>query len=277
MNGPPLRESDGRTHYKEERDERDRPHTAGSLRHIRPALHPLGVFCKDAAFPGGAADAWLEPRDSMQRIPASSSVMAGLALSLAAIAGTPAQAAVQRQLQTTPTTVAVYASVLHHINPQMPQWQSRDLARRVLVNAERWRLDANMLVAIVTVESRWHTHAVSRAGAIGLGQLMPGTAARLGVDPRNPGENISGAARYLSGLMRRFGSNHFSLVFAAYNAGPKAVTEYGGIPPYGETEHYVVSVMNAWEHLSKTVRVPSEALAYARAPDIDYWLDGSIR
>ena len=195
-----------------------------------------------------------------------------LAVLVVATGSRPARAAIQAPLPATPQTIAVYATVLHHINPQMPSWQSHDLARRVLVNAERWQLDANMLVAIVSVESRWHTHAVSSAGAIGLGQLMPGTAARLGVNPRNPGENLSGAARYLSGLVRRFG-NHYSLVFAAYNAGPKAVAEYGGIPPFYETEHYVVRVLATWHHLTKTVRLPADTLAYARAPDINYWLD----
>ena len=140
-----------------------------------------------------------------------------------------------RPVPATPTAIAVYAKVLRHINPQMPGWQSRDLARRVLVNAVRWRIDANMLIAIVTVESRWHTHAVSSAGAIGLGQLMPGTAALLGVNPRDPKQNLSGAARYLRGLIQRFGHKNYDLVFAAYNAGPHAVSEYGGIPPYEET------------------------------------------
>ncbi|HVN68675.1 MAG TPA: lytic transglycosylase domain-containing protein [Candidatus Binatia bacterium] len=186
----------------------------------------------------------------------------------------PARAA-QRAIPATPTAIAVYASVLRQINPQMPGWQSRDLARRVLVNAERWRIDANMLVAIVTVESRWHTHAVSRAGAIGLGQLMPGTAAHLGVDPHDPVQNLSGAARYLRGLVGKFGRKHYELVVAAYNAGPKAVTEYGGIPPYDETQNYVVRVFDTWQQLAKSVHLP--AAAYAVAPahglDVDYWLE----
>jgi soluble lytic murein transglycosylase-like protein len=190
------------------------------------------------------------------------------------LTGLPAQAA-HRVVPATPIAVAVYARVLSRINPEMPHWQSRDLARRVLLNAERWRLDANMLIAIVTVESRWHTHAVSRAGAIGLGQLMPGTAADLGVNPRDPVQNLSGAARYLRGLMGRFGTKHYDLVFAAYNAGPKAVIEYGGIPPYDETQNYVVRVLATWQELSKTVHLP--AGAYAAMPvhglDIDYWLD----
>ena len=177
----------------------------------------------------------------------------------------------------TPSAIAVYAKVLHHINPQMPSWQSRDLARRVLVSAERWRLDATMLVAIVTVESRWHTHALSRAGAIGLGQLMPGTAANLGVNPRDPAQNLSGAARYLRGLISRFGADHYSLVFAAYNAGPKAVTEYGGIPPFDETQTYVVRVLDTWQYLAKMIHLPPGALAAlpAHGRDIDYWLESN--
>jgi soluble lytic murein transglycosylase-like protein len=189
---------------------------------------------------------------------------------------TPAQAA-HRTVPATPAAIAVYAKVLRHINPQMPGWQSRSLARRVLVNAERWRIDATMLVAIVAVESSWHTHAVSSAGAIGLGQLMPGTAASLGVNPHDPAQNLSGAAHYLRGLMQRFGPNHYDLIFAAYNAGPKAVKQYGGIPPYDETENYVVRVVNTWARLSKSVHLPAEAYVTwpAHGLDIDYWLNGT--
>ncbi|HEY2473326.1 MAG TPA: lytic transglycosylase domain-containing protein [Candidatus Cybelea sp.] len=188
----------------------------------------------------------------------------------------PAEAANRAVVPATPDAIAVYSKVLRHINPQMPSWQSRNLAQRVLVNAERWRLDANMLVAIVTVESHWHTHAVSRAGAIGLGQLMPGTASLLGVNPRDPAQNLSGAARYLRGLVEKFGTGHYDLVFAAYNAGPKAVSEYGGIPPFDETQTYVARVLATWERLSRTVHLSA---AYASLPahgfDVDYWTDGS--
>ncbi len=184
----------------------------------------------------------------------------------------------QKPVPATPSTIAVYARVIRHINPQMPGWQSRFLARRVLVNAERWRLDANMLIAIVTVESRWHTHAISRAGAIGLGQLMPGTAEGLGVNPDDPVQNLSGAARYLRGLMQRFGSKHYELVFAAYNAGPRAVSEYGGVPPYDETQNYVARVLDTWEHLARTVHLPANTFAVAlpaHGLDVDYWLDAT--
>ena len=203
---------------------------------------------------------------------ATVALLFGAALSTSA----PASAA-ERPLAVTPATIAAYASVLRHINPQLPKWQSQDLARRVIVNAGRWRLDANMLVAIVTVESRWHTHAVSRTGAIGLGQLMPGTAAMLGVNPRNPGQNLSGAAHYLNGLMHKFGTN-YDLVFAAYNAGPKAVDQYGGIPPFDETQRYVVKVRSAWNALAQMVHLPGDAYDdVATAPDAKYWTDAATR
>lgn len=189
---------------------------------------------------------------------------------------TPAEAA-QRVIPATPLAVAAYARVLTHINPSMPRWQSHDLAKRVLVNAERWRIDATMLVAIVTVESRWHTHALSPAGAIGLGQLMPGTAASLRVNPRDPGQNLSGAARYLRGLVGRYGRRHYDLVFAAYNAGPHAVGEYGGVPPYEETQQYVTRVLSTWQALSRIIHVPAAAYDSAdeHSADAAYWLEDS--
>ena len=225
VNRIPLRPSDHAAHH-DEQDEHDRK---------RPASISPGARTRSAASGRRLRGRARTHRPHMRKTIAS--LLAGTAFACALLLSTVAPArAYHRVVPATPAAIAVYSTVLRHINPQMPGWQSRDLARRVLVNAERWRIDANMLVAIVTVESRWHTHALSPAGAIGLGQLMPGTAALLGVNPRDPKQNLSGAARYLRGLEQRFGSKHYSLVFAAYNAGPKAVTEYGGIPPYDETE-----------------------------------------
>lgn len=190
--------------------------------------------------------------------------------------GTAAQAAARPAVSlSAPTTVAAYAGVLHRINPQMPQWQSHLLASHLLNSAAHWKLDPNLLVALVTVESRWHTQAESRVGAIGLGQLMPETAHSLHVDPHNATENLSGAARYLSGLLTRFRfhSNHIQLACAAYNAGPEAVSEYGGIPPYAETQNYVVRVMDAWHNIAKSVHV-SRVAARSNAADIAYWTGG---
>lgn len=89
-------------------------------------------------------------------------------------------------------------------------------------------------------ESRYCADAVSPQGALGLGQLMPGTARELGVDPLDPTENLMGAARYLRTQLDTFGDTPLAL--AAYNAGPGAVTTYRGVPPYPETQAYVREV-----------------------------------
>jgi soluble lytic murein transglycosylase-like protein len=212
-------------------------------------------------------------------------VLAALGLLLCTVGAIPASAAPAAQANN-PVAIRAYAGVLRKINPQMPIWQSQDLARHVLLNARRWKIDANMLVALVTVESAWRTHAESWAGAIGLGQLMPGTAHTLHVNPRDPYQNLQGAARYLYGLLTRYRGKHnrYALTFAAYNAGPHAVAEYGGIPPYSETQNYVVKVMDTWQRINSAVRIPKirEALrgtAVAAdasiSPDLDYWTAAS--
>ncbi len=95
--------------------------------------------------------------------------------------------------------------------------------------------------ANIAVESAFNPDARSSVGAIGLGQLMPGTADLLGVDPHDPEDNLRGSARYLLAQLEDFGAADLAL--AAYNAGPKAVREYGGIPPYAETEGHVAKVL----------------------------------
>ncbi len=95
--------------------------------------------------------------------------------------------------------------------------------------------------ANIEVESAYRQDAVSTAGAIGLGQLMPATARDLGVDPRDPLQNLDGSARYLAMMLDTFGDPRLAL--AAYNAGPDAVRQYGGIPPYRETQNHVARVM----------------------------------
>ncbi|HEY3066175.1 MAG TPA: lytic transglycosylase domain-containing protein [Methylomirabilota bacterium] len=109
--------------------------------------------------------------------------------------------------------------------------------------AERHGVPENLVIAIIAIESRFDTHAVSRRGARGLMQLMPATAAALGVrDSFDPEENIDGGVREVRRLMNRFGNN-LPLVLAAYNAGEQAVIQHGGIPPYRETRTYVARVI----------------------------------
>ncbi|MEP2921138.1 lytic transglycosylase domain-containing protein [Sulfitobacter sp.] len=103
--------------------------------------------------------------------------------------------------------------------------------------AKRHNVPQDLFLRLVNQESRWNHKAVSHAGAIGLAQLMPGTAAGLRVDPHVPSQNLDGGARYLRAQYETFGD--WRLALAAYNAGPGAVKKYGGIPPYRETKNYV--------------------------------------
>ncbi len=107
--------------------------------------------------------------------------------------------------------------------------------------ARKHGIPEDLFLRLVQQESGWNPDAVSSKGATGLAQLMPATAATLGVDPTDPRENLEGGARYLRQMYDKFGS--WRLALAAYNAGPAAVEKHDGIPPYAETENYVVAIL----------------------------------
>lgn len=107
--------------------------------------------------------------------------------------------------------------------------------------ARKHDVPEDLFLRLVQQESRWDAAAVSEKGATGLAQLMPETAEALGVDIADPEANLDGGARYLRQMYDRFGS--WDLALAAYNAGPGAVEEHDGIPPYAETEDYVKAIL----------------------------------
>ncbi len=111
---------------------------------------------------------------------------------------------------------------------------------------QKYGVDPSLVKAVIGAESGFDRMAVSPKGAMGLMQLMPGTALSLGVfDPFDAGQNIEGGVKYLSNLLERFGGN-VTLAVAAYNAGPGAILKYGTVPPYQETGTYVKKILASY-------------------------------
>jgi len=118
-----------------------------------------------------------------------------------------------------------------------------DLSSLIQSTASKYSLDPNLLNAVVQQESSGNPNAQSPAGAQGLMQLMPATAAQFGVtDPFDPAQNLDAGANYLSTLLTQYNGDT-SLALAAYNAGPGNVSKYNGIPPFQETQNYVSSIL----------------------------------
>lgn len=136
-----------------------------------------------------------------------------------------------------------------------------ELAERA---GQLYGLPPKIMSALVWQESRANPSAISSAGAIGLAQLMPGTARDLGVNPYDPWENVLGGAKYLRQQWDRFGS--WPLALAAYNAGPGNVLTYGGIPPFKQTVDYVEKVLGMYFTLVPVPASPAPVTARAAAP-----------
>ena len=133
-------------------------------------------------------------------------------------------------------------------------------------NASTWQVDPALIKAVIANESGFNANATSKVGAQGLMQLMPETAASLGVrDAYDPAQNVAGGARYLRGLLDRFGGDK-RLAIAAYNAGPGAVEKYRDVPPYAETRSYVQNVLASFDKYSSSSRLASRSRCSRHPP-----------
>jgi soluble lytic murein transglycosylase-like protein len=126
-------------------------------------------------------------------------------------------------------------------DPRFPMTMHPVLIGYLNEAATRFSVDPALVQAVAWQESKFRSDAISPKGAIGIMQLMPATARQLGVNPYDPRQNIYGGVAYLSMLLTRFNGDT-RLALAAYNAGPEAVAQYRGIPPFRETQNYVKSI-----------------------------------
>lgn len=146
-------------------------------------------------------------------------------------------------------SIAWYVQRIRQYNRGISAATAQKIASLVLGKGNKYGVDPRLVFALIAQESRFNPHAVSPVGARGLGQLMPGTAAQLGVsNPFDITQNIDGTVRYLATQLKRFGGD-MRKALAAYNAGPGNVAKYKGIPPFRETQNYVRVISTHYQRL----------------------------
>jgi soluble lytic murein transglycosylase-like protein len=151
----------------------------------------------------------------------------------------------------------IYSRFIRHENPRLSEGEATRIAQGIIGFSLQYKVDARLIMAMVMVESGFDPNAVSRTGAMGLGQLMPGTASDLAVShPFDSMDNLYGTVKLVRSNLDQYkaqtGKDFDALVLslAAYNAGPGAVRRAGGVPAYQETQNYVRKVISLYYQLS---------------------------
>lgn len=146
--------------------------------------------------------------------------------------------------------------------PAAPAPKPQDMASVIGSASDHTNLDPALINSVIRAESGFNPKAVSRKGAVGLMQLMPGTASQLGVkNPFDPSANVEGGSRYLRELLDRYNLDLVKAL-AAYNAGPQRVQQFGGVPPYYETQAYVARIIRDF---NRQKQAEKKAVAKAKA------------
>src|SRR5688572_26910290 len=150
---------------------------------------------------------------------------------------------------------------------RLPKGDTRPYLNEILEASSRYGVPDQLVTAVIRAESGFNPRAVSRKGAQGLMQLMPGTASMLGVrNSFDPRDNIDGGVRHLRSLIDRFPDN-LPMALAAYNAGERAVVQHRGIPPYPETQDYVTKVLSLYGGVVEGGSTPPTRIYQTVAPD----------
>ncbi|OIO94475.1 MAG: hypothetical protein AUJ92_09955 [Armatimonadetes bacterium CG2_30_59_28] len=149
--------------------------------------------------------------------------------------------------------IPTYKKTIQQFNPKLDDARLTQLADLILRYGYQSNVDPRLVVAVIAAESNFRLEATSPSGAMGLGQLMPGTAAGMGVsNAYDPEQNLRAAIRIISGHLKKYGnhSDGFYRALAAYNAGSGAVRKYGGVPPYRETVNYIWKIYGLYKQLA---------------------------
>lgn len=178
----------------------------------------------------------------------------GLIIIIIFITNFPASGQTQQLDPYTQSYINAYKSKILEFNPDLSSSELDAVVLSILYYCRQYGVEPRFVVAVVACESSFNIHATSYAGAQGLGQIMPGTAQDWGVsNPYDPVQNIRGTVQILQYNLKYFSNydveQQCKLALAAYNAGLGAVQDFGGVPPYAETQNYVVIVFDLYKEL----------------------------